>query len=92
MERESRKLPELLTKAELCIEDITKANRIKKDSDNDDNVVNPPPTPETDAQTSGDSMDHLNVLDSSQSVSTRKIEKYEDDFLDINVDNNMDMF
>lgn len=90
MERERKNLPELLTKGELCIEEIASSNRIKKESDHE-NVTNPPPTPETDGQTSGDSMDHLNVVD-SQNTSTRKIPNYEEDYLDINVDNNMDLF
>lgn len=57
-------------------------------------MVNPPPTPETDGQdTSGDSMEPINgPLNINQDNATRNIREYEDDFLNINVENEMDLF
>lgn len=84
-----KKLSSLLTRAEQCMQDTaSNDNGVREESDHDD-VVNPPPTPETDGQeTSGDSMDQH----SNQNSDLRKIQNYEDDYLNINVENDMDLF
>lgn len=80
----------MLNKAELCIQELTSHSKNKKETPDD--VVNPPPTPETDGQeNSGDSSDHLNINE-SHNINTRNVHNYEEDFLDINLDNNMDLF
>ncbi|XP_044263188.1 phosphorylated adapter RNA export protein [Tribolium madens] len=78
-------LPDLLTRAELLAKEN---NRVRKETDERD-VINPPPTPETDGghENSGDGMDGGNGIDDR-----RKCETYDDDFLDINCSNDMDLF
>ncbi|RZB39498.1 RNA GG bind domain containing protein [Asbolus verrucosus] len=80
-------LPDLLTRAELLAKEN---NRVRKETDERD-VINPPPTPETDGhENSGDGMEGVNGIDSLDS--RRKFESYDDDFLDINCSNDMDLF
>ncbi|CAH1363729.1 hypothetical protein MTP99_000065 [Tenebrio molitor] len=80
-------LPDLLTRAELLAKEN---NRVRKETDERD-VINPPPTPETDGhENSGDGMDGVNGMDSFDN--RRKYESYDDDFLDINCSNDMDLF
>lgn len=77
-------LPDLLTRAELLAKEN---NRVRKETDERD-VINPPPTPETDAHdNSGDGMDG-NGTDENR----RKCETYDDDFLEINCSNDMELF
>ncbi|XP_017772340.1 PREDICTED: phosphorylated adapter RNA export protein [Nicrophorus vespilloides] len=75
-------LPELLSRAE----SFSKFNKNKWAESDQDDVVNPPPTPETDGHAdSGDGMDIPNV-------DGRKLDSYDDDFLDVNAGNDMDLF
>ncbi|KRT83198.1 hypothetical protein AMK59_4267 [Oryctes borbonicus] len=88
----SRKnLPELLTKAELCVQRlVTDNDRSLKKSEHLD-VTNPPPTPETDChENSGDGIDQPN--DTSISLNSRRSQDYNDDFLDLGSVNDMDLF
>lgn len=91
---EKKSLPTLLSRAEQCMQSLDgkyNANNREQESDHDhDDVVNPPPTPETDVQeTSGDSMDHTS---GNQNSNLRKLQNYEDDCLDIHLENDMDLF
>lgn len=88
---ESRKaLPELLTKAELAVQNLTENDRSRKKTEHED-TLNPPPTPETDChENSCDGIDQPNnVINNLQQ--DRKGEEYNDDFLDLYV-TNMDLF
>ncbi|KAK9702441.1 Phosphorylated adapter RNA export protein, RNA-binding domain [Popillia japonica] len=86
-----KNLPELLTKAELCVQKlVTDNDRSLKKSDHVD-VTNPPPTPETDChENSGDGIDQPNELN-IPSNSRRNLD-YNDDFLDLGSVNDMDLF
>lgn len=91
-----KNLPELLTKAELCMQKLAEENdRTRKESLHAD-VINPPPTPETDChENSGDGMDNaeeINIVNQTDSLNTRKIENYELDYLDLGCGNTMDLF
>lgn len=82
-------LPDLLTRAELCVQRLAKENdRTRKESSNVD-VINPPPTPEMEDchDNSCDAMEQTVNDDSG-----RKLENYEVDFLDIGNTNTMDLF
>lgn len=88
----SRKhLPELLTKAELCVQKlVTDNDRSLKKSEPVD-VINPPPTPETDCHdNSGDGIDQPN--DVNLPLNARGSQDYNDDFLDLGSVNDMDLF
>lgn len=107
-ESRSKLLPYLLTKAEL----LSKQNPVRKlkESNDESNCTNPPPSPETDAHESGDGMDPSPTMDSQPSEPTLanhslsnnisntiensrgKLKTYDDDFLDIGCENDMDMF
>lgn len=93
----NKDLPDLLTKAELCVQKLAEENnRTRKESSNVD-VINPPPTPETDCHdNSCDGMDNIEdatVVNKDDSLySGRKLEHYEVDFLDIGNGNTMDLF
>lgn len=96
--KSNKSLPDLLTKAELCVKKLAEENdRSRKDSSNVD-VINPPPTPETDChENSGDGMENSDEVpvinkDSFLDISGRKVENYELDFLDLGNGNNMDLF
>jgi len=100
-EARSKILPDLLTRAEL----FAKQNQ-KKYSETDDTCTNPPPSPESDPHDSGDDQsptmesqplaNEILVLNRSLNdslESTRgKLKTYDDDFLDIGCDNDMDLF
>lgn len=94
---QDKTLPDLLTKAEICVQKLaTENNRTRKESTNTD-VINPPPTPETDChENSGDGMDHLDdekIVNRNDSLDDhRKVAPYELDFLDLGSGNNMDLF
>lgn len=96
-------LPELLTRAEL----FSKEGSIRKLKETDEaNCINPPPSPETDHHESGDGMDNIPTIEShslaiksevinsvNERENTREVlQTYDDDFLDINYDNDMDLF
>lgn len=87
----NKDLPDLLTRAELCVQKLAKDNnRTRKESSNVD-VINPPPTPETDGHdNSCDGMEQNN--DDDHIHSGRKLENYEVDFLDLGNTNTMDLF
>lgn len=95
MSNSHKNLPDLLTRAELCVQKLAEENdRTRKESSHAD-VINPPPTPETDCHdNSGDGMDNeIPVVNKDDSLnSTRKLENYEVDFLDIGMGNTMDLF
>lgn len=97
MSNSNKDLPDLLTKAELCVQKLAEENnRTRKESSNVD-VINPPPTPETDCHdNSCDGMDNsedVTVVNKDDSLySGRKLENYEVDFLDIGNGNTMDLF
>lgn len=79
---ESGSLPELLTKAELCLKQ--KLYQGKEESETGEvDVKNPPPSPVTDG---GDGTDTVNIED------RRAEDTYEADFLDLGCDNDMDLF
>ncbi|GJQ87878.1 putative PHAX RNA-binding domain protein [Trypoxylus dichotomus] len=88
----SRKnLPELLTRAEECVQKLVADNdRTLKKSEHID-VINPPPTPETDChENSGDGIDQPN--DVTIPLNARRNQDYNDDFLDLGSVNDMDLF
>lgn len=80
-------MPDLLTRAELWAKENTKVHTETHERD----VVNPPPTPETDGghENSGDGMDNFNM---ETNYSKTKVEDDDNDFLDINCSNDMDLF
>ncbi|KAL1513673.1 hypothetical protein ABEB36_003052 [Hypothenemus hampei] len=91
-------LPELLTRAEI----FAKENIGKTVASSDDGNC-PPPSPETDHQESGDNMDqialesHSQLTDPNNSVNyvsdpRTKLKTYDDDFLEIHYENDMDVF
>ncbi|KAK9871871.1 hypothetical protein WA026_015118 [Henosepilachna vigintioctopunctata] len=83
-------LPDILTRKDCLME-----NRCLKESD-EDSVVNPPPTPETDGhEKSCDGIENLtNVRCKLESIENKDgLTSYDEDFLDLNCSNNdMDMF
>lgn len=81
----SKNLPELLTKAEL-VQKLSDKQWTPKD--NADDVVNPPPTPETDGQETMEEAIHT----TSGTSNASKVDKYENDYLDLSAGNDMDMF
>lgn len=83
----------MLSKAELCVQKLAEENnRTRKESSNID-VINPPPTPETDChENSCDGMEQITVNNDDSVFSGRKLENYEVDFLDIGNGNTMDLF
>lgn len=88
MSNSNKDLPDLLTRAELCVQKLANENnRTRKESLNID-VINPPPTPETDCHdNSCDGMDQPVNDDSG-----RTLQNYEVDFLDIGNTDTMDLF
>lgn len=70
-------------------------DRTRKDSSHVD-VINPPPTPETDChENSGDGIDNneeINIVNHTDPSSTRKLENYEIDYLDLGSGTTMDLF
>lgn len=89
-------LPQLLTRAEICAKMLeNETDRLRK-KDSVEDVVNPPPTPETDCHendNSCDGIDNLNQLpEAIKEHNSRKVESYEDDFIDMTCGNDMDLF
>lgn len=86
----SKILPDLLSKAELL---ASGNNRMRKETDGTEDVINPPPTPETDGHdNSGDGMEAAkNVSMNNVGSSRGTLQSYEDDFLDLH-ENEMDLF
>lgn len=84
-ESKSKLLPDLLTRAQLL---AANSGRHRKES-TDANVINPPPTPETDfpENSSDGTADQQHV-----ECGRGKLQTYEDDFLDIGCSNDMDLF
>lgn len=87
-------LPDLLTRAEM----LASQNPTRKEKKTDDqDFVNPPPTPETDGcENSRDGMEGSTspVMNSNDSLDTSKdkINTYDDDFLDLGCTDDMDLF
>lgn len=85
MAEKSKLLPDLLTRAEQLAKNTSRHRK----EDGETNVINPPPTPETDCpENSSDGADAGHGLEHVRG----KLENYEDDFLDIACSNDMDMF
>ncbi|CAH0551172.1 unnamed protein product [Brassicogethes aeneus] len=86
-------IPDLLTRAELL---ASQANRDRRETEHLEdliNPVNPPPTPETDGhENSGDGLDSGKTEVISVEESRQVVEAYDDDFLDIGLSNDMDLF
>lgn len=82
-------LPELLTRAE----QLAKENPVRTlKKTGEDNCTNPPPSPETDHQESGDGMESHLPVNINNSLGGRVELKYDDDVLDITCDDDMDLF
>ncbi|XP_066142499.1 phosphorylated adapter RNA export protein [Euwallacea fornicatus] len=93
-------LPDLLTRAE----QLAKENPIrtlKNTNADEDNCTNPPPSPETDHHESGDGMESqplpVEPVSANKSLNSNVDERdilktYDDDFLEITCDNDMDFF
>lgn len=90
--------PQLPTKADLYIQLGYVRSQPKQETDEDDNVKNPPPSPETDGHDNENSRDSIvingipPVLNGSEISVDRKVESYEDDYLDITGGADMDIF
>lgn len=81
-------VPQLLSRADLCVQLTEEKERIRRKSDDID-VKNPPPSPVTDGHdNSTDGMENINK--DSENVSNRDIINYEDDCLEVGFD--MDLF
>ncbi|XP_057669022.1 phosphorylated adapter RNA export protein [Diorhabda carinulata] len=86
--------PDLLTRAEM----LASQNPTRKEKETDDqDFVNPPPTPETDGyENSRDGMEGSTppVINSNDSLDTSRAElnTYDDDFLDLGCADDMDLF
>lgn len=92
--RNRQDLPDLLTKAELCVQMLANDNNRSRKQSSADDVVNPPPTPETDChENSCDGMENVGANQDGLKEQARKLESYEDEFIDINTScNDMDLF
>lgn len=89
-------LPELLTSAELCAQNLKDKDRTRRKSEEID-VKNPPPSPVTDGhENSMDGMENINkeenIIEINQMINStdRNIISYEDDYIDNAVE--MDLF
>lgn len=108
--KKKENLPELLTRAELCVQKLATDNDRSRKEKNVEDVMNPPPTPETDGhenENSCDGMENSNLIANAETsqiadspnpnekdlgIAVRKLESYEDDFLDIGTGTDMDLF
>ncbi|XP_018335722.1 phosphorylated adapter RNA export protein [Agrilus planipennis] len=87
--QDSTSLPELLSRGELCVE--KNINRTRRESD-ETFVKNPPPSPVTDIHENNEEISSINNMQNVTAEINRRLTNYEDEFLDLGCENNMDLF
>lgn len=88
-------LPDLLTRAE-AFANQNPVRKVNEETDENE-VINPPPTPETDPGHENSGEDNIEyphpIQNGIDSVSNRgKLNSYEDDYLDLGCSTEMDLF
>lgn len=84
-------LPELLTRGELIVQSLNGNNSERNESESEEFVNNPPPSPVTDGKEN--SNDGINdIVPPIADLPNRNVNNYDDDFLDIGSTADMDIF